>query len=135
MITISRRLWMIGLLWVFLSCGPIENWPTGRYWGEVLTPDQGSSVCEIYLEPTGPHRLHLHLEYNPNILTNGDWEFTGADGEGLFMNSEWDFMPDSGGMLHWNGQVLRGMFFSASGRPYCIEVEQIPGAITVVSSN
>jgi hypothetical protein len=90
------------------SCGPAPA-PPGAYRGEVIDHDGNPHACTLEITPTAPDRVHIHLGYEDQ-----------CDGDGATLSGDL-LLPDAGGEFVFDGDSLRGTFFSAIGHEYRIE--------------
>ena len=101
------RILILALL--LCSCGPPPA-PHGRYHGEVLDHTGQPHTGTLEITPTAPDRVHIHLDY-------GDQ----CDGDGAVILGD-VIHPDGGGKILFDGYLLHGNFYSASGYEYHIDV-------------
>ncbi len=101
------RILILALL--LCSCGPPPA-PEGHYQGEVLDHTGQIHACTLEITSTAPFRVHIHLDYGRL-----------CDGDGAAILGD-ILLPDAGGEITFDGYILSGIFFSATGNEYHLEL-------------
>lgn len=97
------------------SCGPPPT-PHGQYQGDLTDHAGRTHPCTVEITTTAPDRVHIHLDYGNGM----------CDGDGAFILGD-ALYPDAGGEITYDGYLLRGNLFSATGCEYRIDAS--PGAL------